>query len=499
MGLSAILAASTSGLRAIQTSTQWRSDNISNAQNPIYARRDSVTVETTSHFVTGSLARASDDSLRIQFLASNSQSGAATVYDDYFKRIGDILGTSESSPYLEKNIADFTAAWKSFESEPASAFTEREVVRAGADLGDRIRQTSSEFARIENELRTQVQTDITDLNTKIKDLDSLNKRIGAENNPDRQDPGLLDQRDKMVRDISELVGVTALQRTDNSVALYTKGGNILVDHDYVQFQWNNASGAQPWISLNGLMGVAPGLNSGFSGGKIGALLDLLNRSPIVTDGPEVGALSKMRAQLDSLADSLASDTQGFGGAYAGAQATRTTDLPGTPNPAAPAAAGAVMLSFFTRNIDSTSNLTPAQSIAVNASLLNGTASVKQLSATPVVAALTSQSRAINAVYTDAYFPANTGLTGMSVNNRTYEGLATAMSQTHADAQANAASDATRLETINKSLENRHNAVTGVNMDNEMAQLTVLQNAYGANARVITTVQAMFDTLMNMSR
>ena len=29
----------------------------------------------------------------------------------------------------------------------------------------------------------------------------------------------------------------------------------------------------------------------------------------------------------------------------------------------------------------------------------------------------------------------------------------------------------------------------------MAQLTVLQNAYAANARVITTVQTMFDALM----
>ena len=31
----------------------------------------------------------------------------------------------------------------------------------------------------------------------------------------------------------------------------------------------------------------------------------------------------------------------------------------------------------------------------------------------------------------------------------------------------------------------------------MAQMTVLQNAYAANAKVITTVQAMFDVLMNI--
>jgi len=35
------------------------------------------------------------------------------------------------------------------------------------------------------------------------------------------------------------------------------------------------------------------------------------------------------------------------------------------------------------------------------------------------------------------------------------------------------------------------------MDSELAQLTVLQNAYSANAKVISTVQSMFDTLMGI--
>ena len=37
----------------------------------------------------------------------------------------------------------------------------------------------------------------------------------------------------------------------------------------------------------------------------------------------------------------------------------------------------------------------------------------------------------------------------------------------------------------------------MNIDQEMANLLTLQNAYAANARVLTTIKAMFDTLMQM--
>ena len=39
--------------------------------------------------------------------------------------------------------------------------------------------------------------------------------------------------------------------------------------------------------------------------------------------------------------------------------------------------------------------------------------------------------------------------------------------------------------------------SGVNVDQEMANLISLQTAYGANARVMSVVQEMIDTLLKM--
>jgi flagellar hook-associated protein 1 FlgK len=48
-----------------------------------------------------------------------------------------------------------------------------------------------------------------------------------------------------------------------------------------------------------------------------------------------------------------------------------------------------------------------------------------------------------------------------------------------------------------SLQQRFNDTASVNIDQEMASLLSLQNSYAANARVLSAVKDMLDTLMRM--
>lgn len=68
-------------------------------------------------------------------------------------------------------------------------------------------------------------------------------------------------------------------------------------------------------------------------------------------------------------------------------------------------------------------------------------------------------------------------------------------------QGDAADSAANLkegqDLVLSSLQQRFNDGSSVNVDQEMATLLTLQNAYAANARVLSTVKDMFDTLMRM--
>jgi flagellar hook-associated protein 1 FlgK len=69
-------------------------------------------------------------------------------------------------------------------------------------------------------------------------------------------------------------------------------------------------------------------------------------------------------------------------------------------------------------------------------------------------------------------------------------------------QGQAATAATNLQqgqdTVLSALQQRVNDQSGVNIDTEMSNLIALQNAYGANARVMTTIDQMMSTLLQVA-
>lgn len=62
-------------------------------------------------------------------------------------------------------------------------------------------------------------------------------------------------------------------------------------------------------------------------------------------------------------------------------------------------------------------------------------------------------------------------------------------------QANAESNATAASLLQ--LSNQRNSVSGVSIDEESTNLIAYQQAYQAAARVISTVQALFQVTMTM--
>jgi flagellar hook-associated protein 1 FlgK len=68
---------------------------------------------------------------------------------------------------------------------------------------------------------------------------------------------------------------------------------------------------------------------------------------------------------------------------------------------------------------------------------------------------------------------------------------------NANTAAAAKSNANDQTALLSQLTTQYSSETGVSLDAELTKLVVYQNAYSASAKVITTVQTMFDTLMNI--
>jgi flagellar hook-associated protein 1 len=92
-------------------------------------------------------------------------------------------------------------------------------------------------------------------------------------------------------------------------------------------------------------------------------------------------------------------------------------------------------------------------------------------------------------------------TGIGTQDAPYTGTLTDYMSQVVSQQSQAANAATNLQqgqdTVLSALQQSFNDQSGVNIDTQMSNLIALQNAYGANARVMTTIQEMMTTLLQV--
>ena len=92
-------------------------------------------------------------------------------------------------------------------------------------------------------------------------------------------------------------------------------------------------------------------------------------------------------------------------------------------------------------------------------------------------------------------------TGIGTTSAPFIGSLTTYLRQVVSQQGEAASSADNLkqgqDVVLNALQQRFNDASGVNVDQEMANLLTLQNSYAANARVMSAVKEMLDALINM--
>jgi len=89
--------------------------------------------------------------------------------------------------------------------------------------------------------------------------------------------------------------------------------------------------------------------------------------------------------------------------------------------------------------------------------------------------------------------------GLPAASTTLAGYAADILSANATAAASNQRDVEFSTTLQQELDNRLSSQSGVNMDEELSNMVVLQNAYAASARVVTTASEMFDILLSLGR
>lgn len=448
MTLGSALSTARNSLKTSSGQMSVVSQNIAGAQDPNYTRRTTHVQSGPNGTVGATVRRDSNEQLLSNYMLKSSQSAAASAISNGTTRLSNIYSANDFSNSPSRLLSDFQKSLQLYANAPSQRSAGDAAVDKAKNLVDGLNAGAKEIERLRNDADADIRDSVDHINDLLKQFQEVDQSIASENALGRDGFAYMDQRDAILKELSQEIGITTVNHSDGTMTIYGMDGSTLYDKTPRKITFEptaslpaGKTGNQ--VFIDGVPLAHSSFAEPYGSGNLGGLLKL--RDEIAP---------QYQKQLDETASALVDMFQGPPALFLNGNNSAVTGMSGrlslnpifdskTPG-GGPENFGSDIQKLCdkfdqSRSFGSDTGLEPNQSILGFA---------KQ-----------SQSW-MEGARTEAYKAAQ------------YQNT---MSSRAAEALSNA---------------------TGVNTDDEMALMLQLEQTYSATARIISTVGKMLDDLMN---
>ncbi len=231
-----ILTNGTSALLAYQRALNVVSHNIANANTEGYSRQTVDFVARVpeglaarlggSGVEIGGIKRLYDEHLAGQVRTNTASLQEAMTYHKYAEHLSNIFADPDVG--LATRLQGFFDAIQEVANDPASTSARQVLLSESQSLVDRFREIDAYIEGVAEETNSQIATSVSEINQLAGSIGELNRSI-AEFGTNGQAPNdLLDQRDLLIKKLSEHVAVQVVNQGDGTVSVSIGNGQRLV-------------------------------------------------------------------------------------------------------------------------------------------------------------------------------------------------------------------------------------------------------------------------------
>lgn len=450
-GLTGTMLMAAQALLVEQGALATTSNNIANVNTPGYSREVPVFTEATPVELGGivygqgvtlkSIDSIRDRLLELRILDESQQQNHASTQTAFLNQVQALF--SNSSRGIGSDVTAFFNSLNQLSTDPTNLPLRQAVLTAGNNLANDFHNTVSQLSDIQNNLNQNVVQSVNNINRLTTEIARLNVQVHALTSLGKDAGALEDQRNELVNQLSQITDVHVI-KTEQDETITTGSGTALVvgGQSFALSVSQVSSGDQHVFALGQDITVS------LKGGQIGGLFAVRDQ-----------AIPDVLSQLNDMASGFAAN---FNAAH-----HQGFDLSGAAGQDffQPVAAGAgAALSFGVA-------ITDPNAIAASSDGAPGSnGNIQKL--------LDVQNQALP-----------------SGKNPDDSYAALVFSVGDAAAQAKAEMDASSLSL--QQLKDQRQGVSGVSIDEESTNLIRYQHAFSAAARVITTIDQMTQTVINM--
>jgi flagellar hook-associated protein 1 FlgK len=450
--LSSVLSIATQSLLAQEAAISVTNNNIANANTAGYSR-ETVSLQEASPTSSGSISIGNgvtltgiqsvhDELLSLRIQQQTSQQSSADAQVNALTQIQTLFPTTGTS--LSSAFSGFFTSLSALSSNPTSTADRQTVLSSAQTLVSQFNTISAGLSSPSSSLNTTVSTDVAQINQLSAQAASLNQQITQQNATGQTSGTLQDQLGQVETQLATLTNLTVTHGQDGDSLSTGNGTPLVLGNQSYALQTSSDSAGNLQVLDSSGTNITPSI----SGGDLGGTLQVRDND-----------IPTLQNSLDTLANQFAT-------AFNAAQATGY-DQNGAP--------GAALFSIPTTVAGSAAaiKLTTTSSTAIAASSDGSSGSngnVANLVALQNTALPSGQSATTQ------------------VSNLTYQ---------VGNLTANATSESSAVALSLTSLNAQQSSVSGVSVDEESANLIRFQQAYEASAKVIATIDSLFDTTINM--
>jgi len=539
-----LLSVGSSGLAAAYAALNAASNNVANVNTPGYSRQAAVQTTMPGQF-TGAgyvgrgvavetIRRAFNDQVNGQVQFTQSQSSEAATQSQLMRPVDKLFASDDLG--IGSAMDRFFSSLTEASSRPADMASRAAVISSAQQLVSRFNQTVGQLDELGRNSDLAVRATAAHINTLAQKIGSLNDAISISRASGQTANDLLDQRDYMIRQLNEQVGVTTLEQSDGSLNVFLSGGPALVVGSTAS---SLTIGYDPSVPQKQVVGVTTRNGSSSSSVQIaasnlngGALTGQLKfREVNLVDAKnELGRLATALATTFNSVHQLGTNMNGSIGqplfSLAPPQTFASSLNVGSGNISAAVTTGSSLQASDYRvdfdgsqyavvrlqdGVRTTSATLPMTLDGLTISM-TGTPSAGD---SFQVQAVRNGGAAIGMALTDPRL-LSFGQSAAAGDNRNALALAAVadqaalggltFSQAFGEVSAKVGTTTNGLhisayvadKLLNQALADQ-SSVSGVNLDEEAAKLIRFQQAYQASAKVISTAQTIFQTLLDLGR
>lgn len=481
MSLSLALSAALSGLNLSARGTRIVADNIANAQTESYGVRSltqapRVMGDTGSGVAMTGVTRLMDRGLLGDLRQATTQAMGDNLLGAFWQKMETAFGLPGEDGSLGHSISRLGTALQRASLQSDQTALLQQSIQAASDIAGKIRGLHDMLRAERDRADAGIAENIEWLNTALQDIADLNHKIQRQTLTGGAPEGLMDLRQSLVDKVSQHIPVQEFAREGGRIMLMARDGSILVDRDAARFSFSRSpdpeasdrveDGALSRVRLND-RAIETGASI-FSDGTIGALLRLRDdTAPALQQDLDFLAADMIsRFSGSDIDQSL--DTNAFGLFSLEGHATLPVALTGI------AGQIAVNPGFDSSKGGEAWRLRAGLNATDPGDVLDNTV-------------LDRLARALD-------LPTSLGTS--LAPKRSLQGHATELLSDIAT-QRLGTDKRSSFNTARVALLSETLAAQGVDTDAELSKLLVLEQAYNANARVLSTIDAMLRTILEI--